>query len=216
MRFIWSLSDPEDHRFAFAIRLGKWAKDRSGADVRVSPMIIEWESGSTRLGDMSVTGLGGELIARKCIVDALVEAGVQGFRTGPVEVRRTKKRIPPIETDSELVEIIMEKYIDCDLSRSTLEWEKDSEGKPTISRIRGLEHYMSNWCPERKELIRWKVPREAGEGILIHASLVDSPMFFRVRQAPALICCSGELKGILEDMAVSNIEFMEAGETFTE
>lgn len=210
---IWTLAEPHEDKFARAIRLGEWAKNGEGQDIRTSPLVIEWQPSSTKLGEVTVVGFGSDVFARKEFSKKLKESGVKGFKEGSVIVKRTNiKRIPSLETDGELIEIIPEVWIDCDLKKSSVRKVSDASGNVQYE-ITGTEHYKSDWDDDKKALVRKKVSRQAGSGLLVPRSSLDSPLIFRVRQFPAFVCCTDDAKNVMEGIGVTNVDFLQIGET---
>ena len=100
---IWSFSEPYEDNFARAVRLGEWGKDGEGRNVRISPLVIEWQPSSVDLGEVTVVGFGSDMLARIEFSNKLKKSGVKGYFEGPVAVKRIKKkRIPPGVIQSEV------------------------------------------------------------------------------------------------------------------
>lgn len=210
---IWSFSEPHEDGFARAIRLGEWGKDADGRDIRISPLVIEWQSSSMKIGEVTIVGFGSDILARKEFLEKLSASGVKGYKEGPVLVNRTKKkRIPPPETDQELVEILPEAWVDFHKHKSSVRETKDPSGNLQFE-INGTERYESYWDPESQALVRRKIPRQPGSGLLIPGELFSSPLIFRVRQFPTFLCCTDDTKNIMESLGVTNVDFLEIGET---
>ena len=210
---IWTLAEPHEDNFARAIRLGEWSKNDEGQDIRTSPLVIEWKPSSTKLGEVTVVGFGSDVFARKEFSKKLSESGVKGYKEGSVIVKRAnRKRIPSPETDADLIEIVPEVWVDCDLKKSSVRKAIDTSGNVQYE-IAGTERYESYWDDEKKALVRKQIFRQPGSGLLVPCALLGSPLVFRVKQFPTFFCCTDDAKNIMKNIGVTNVEFLQIGET---
>lgn len=201
---LWSTAAPYTDDFARAVRVGSWMCDPDGHEVRCSPLVIEWENKSKRVGDLIATGFDADLLARRSCAQILLDEGVIGFRAGDVFIQHEPGKREPMKEFCEIVPTI---WVECDLDRSSVIL---SGGE---YRVHGVERYESHWDKTTKSLVRRKVPRAAGQGIIAAESKVPERGFFRVQQFPAFMCCTDETKTVIERSCDAGVEFLEVGET---
>lgn len=218
---LWRLSDPSDFRYARAIRRGSWTESRgicpsctASSQVRVPPLLIEWESGCDEIGDFTWPGFDSEVVVTQAVLDEL--RIVLGFEPGPVEAEAPKRgggRVRAADRDVDLHELWVTAVVDLDRDRSTAELEHTC---PTCGTERwqlyGVERWDSHFDHELKELVRTKTERRRKAGVFLDGPRLEDIGVFRVRQFPAWIFCTDKVRSLVEEKGFTNVSFLEMGE----
>lgn len=214
---IWLLKSPHDPKFAYATGVGaSW--DPKG-HTRLQPLIIEWEPGSTLIGDFNVCGPG--IFVKRDVADELLRLGVRGFEPGPVLVRenserskrRAKNRVPFPYQGPALAELWITKWVHMDPERTTYEEKRLSDG--TVDRrLIGFERDEVTWARTAKgpERTARHIPREPGKGLYVKKKELAGCQLFKVHEFPGVVNCTDEFKDLVESKGYSNIVFSERGE----
>jgi len=213
---IWSLDNPADRKFAYATTIGAcWDEKQK---VRRQPLIVEWEPGSTVIGDFNVCFWG--VFVKREVADELIRLGARGFEPGPVDVRensernkrRAKNRLSFPYEGPPLAELWVTKWVSMDPEKTTYELETLSDGK-VRKRLIGIPRKETDWNRETFESTdRW-IPREPGKGLYVKASELGGCHLFSVCDFPiGGPLCTDEFKKLVESKGYTNVAFREIGE----
>lgn len=216
---LWRFTDPGDHRFARASRVGGTWQDgeykRRGRDI-----IIEWEPDSDVVGDFTWPGLDTDLIVTDRVGAALRNAGVPGFELRPVEMqenteaakRRSKRpRVTLPYQGPILRDFWVTAWTGLNLERSTVNEVVRDDGSRHFEII-GAQRREKVWDQKRMELVSVMHPRVAGQGVFVPRT----PGVFRVEEFPAWIFCTDDVKMLVEECDFTNVSFLEMGEVLNE
>ncbi len=213
---LWRFSDPCKCDYARASRRGSWTDSPSR---RVQPLIIEWEPGSDVVGDFTWPGFDSDIIVKENVAKALQVANVRGFELGPVQMqensepakRRSKKRRVKLPySGPQLAELWVTAWTSLDPARSTVTESKREDGVRYFE-VSGVQHMEQTWDQERAELVTVLHPRVEGEGVILpHAQGI-----FRVREVPAWIFCTDDVKRLIEEHELTNVRFLEMGDVLS-
>lgn len=217
---IWRLTDPNDHRFAVGSRIGTW-KEENGKSQRVPPLVIEWERGSTIIGDFVWPGFDFELVAKEHVFRTLRDE-FGGIKAEPVQIvplRRKPRRIVEdgnLHTWSahvDLVDIWILTHVAVDLEKSTRQLVVHEDGG-TEYEFGGIEHV--DWYTVPGALVPEcrRVPRLPGAGIFVKSDALKGQSFFKVNQCPAWNFCTDRVRDFILERQYTNVDFFEMGELF--
>jgi hypothetical protein len=228
---IWKLSDPGDDRYANASRRGAWSPSvglctECGASRqrRVKPLIIEWEPGSDRIGDVTCVGFNSDAAVTDRAVKALDKCG--GFEPSPVEMYqnpklkrprtslRTKPRVWLPYEGRPMFELWITLHVYLDPKKSSIRLLKVCEtcGLRRYEAL-GIERWETTWDKDRLEGASIHFPRKPGCGIYVNESDLAGSGLFRVHEFPAWIFCTDSVKKIVESEGLTNVSFREMGDT---
>lgn len=224
---IWRFSDPLDGRFASAGRRGAWTEAQpegvcpscgSSQQVRAQPLLMTWEPGPDVVGDFTWPGFDSEIAATSRALAAL--EGFSGFEAGPVEIvddeaPNASGRSRPNLTGNSLKELLVTAIVGMDRERSSAELEHQCR---ICSRerwiISGVERWDSHFDPDTKRLDRVRSNRLPGAGIYVSHAELSGAGVFRVSEFPAWVFCIDSVRDAVAEHVVSNVSFLEMGETF--
>jgi hypothetical protein len=164
---------------------------------RVSPLVVEWEPGSTTIGDFSWGGFGSEIVAKRGVGETL-ESACSGVSLAPVEMvegarshgeaaRRRRGRQDVVTLPylgPELCELWVEEAIGLDEEASAVRMERQC-------RTCGFRFY------------------EAKPNGLVLSRPPDTDLF-RLTQFPSWIFSTQKVKALLEAKQWSNVGFRSA------
>jgi uncharacterized protein CXXCG len=206
---LYHFHNPYDFRFAQALRRGTWypkgakicPECHTSRQTRVSPLIIEWESGSDLIGDFVCPG-DDELVVTQKVRDAF-EGRFSEIEFGPVEfwqdpklkkpkttTRRSKPRVWLPYTGPTLWDTIATKWCHLNHAESGITIEK-------ICQTCGKTIYKRPPWPERHLVVNsltW-----TGEDI------------FHIYEYSGAIFCTERVKEFVERSGFTNISFLEDG-----
>jgi hypothetical protein len=213
---IWSFDNPCDRRFAYAITPGAcWDEKRN---VRRQPLIVEWEPGSTVIGDFNVDFWG--VFVKRTVAEELIRLGVRGFEPGPVEVRdnserskrRAKTRVKFPYEGPPLAELWVTKWVQMDPERTTYEVEVLSDGT-TRKGLVGIQRKETDWNRETFEYTERWIPREPGKGLYVKKHELGGCQLFKVLDfAGIALYCTDKFKELVQSNGYTNVAFREIGE----
>lgn len=234
---IWQLTEPEDSPFAEAGRRGTWGEvegkpavcpECTGTnDIRIQPLLIEWEPGSSVVGDFSWPGLSDDVAVTEQVANAL-EAQFRGFERGPVEMvqdprlkrpsritKRTKPRVWLPYDGPPLCDLWVTKWVGMDRERSSARLKRKCRtcGEEYFD-LEGVEKREGYWDQRRLKHFRILVPRQAGKGLYIRKRELSGADIFRVIEFPSPVFCTDRVKHFIQDHEFTNITFLEMGEVF--
>lgn len=219
---LWRFTDPKDDRFARATRRGSWEGSPSK---RVSPLIIEWEPGSDRIGDFTWSGFDSEIVVTENVTKVLADANVHGYDLAPVEMiensepeKRASKepRVKLPYSGPQLWELWVDSWVKCDRERSTLREITDSSRKGPTFEVTGVEKINSRWDPKEEKLVRTHESRKQGQGIFIQSRFLGKLDIFRIQEVPAWIFCTDAVRDLIKHYNFTNVSFFEMGEILSE
>jgi hypothetical protein len=218
---IWLLSDPRDDRFASAVRIGTWEK-KDGKDVRVSPLVLEWERGSYVVPDFLWPSFEGDVAVQERVFRELRDrfGGIDG---GPVEIippkwKRRKRKTSEDDSltiwskDLHLVDVRIVHDVDIDWERSCIK-RIHQDGKVLLE-VEGGERTEVIIEPEIPAFATRRIARAKGGGIFVKASLLQEHWFFKVNQFPVWNLCADSVRDFMLEKRYTNIDFFEVGELF--
>ncbi len=217
---LWKFRNAEDGRFAAASRVGTWSKQGDPPrNVRIKPLVIEWEPSATLVGDFTMPSPS-DLMAKRTVAEELLNEGFKGIEFGPVEmvVNRDHKRGRPrsmiqLPYDGpELVDLYVMHQTHANLERSTMKIKGYDKGRPTYE-LEGVERIEPRkWDRSAGELERVHIPRTPGMGIYVNSDALNDHDFFRVNEA-WWILCTNRVKEFILKRGYTNIALFEVGET---
>jgi hypothetical protein len=213
---LWMLKDPNNYNFAQAARIGSWSESDglcsecgSTSQVRIQPLIIEWEAGSDEIGDFTWVGFGSDIIVKYSVLNSL--DGIRGFEPGlvrmvenpslhrPKNTRREKPRVRMPYLGPPLSELWITSYVNIDLEKSNVRKEHVCG---TCGRIQFIFDGF-----DRKDS-----KKQHYKGISIHKGLLNGNEIFRTHEFPSWVLCTDYFKSIVEMMSFCNVSFTEIGE----
>ncbi len=212
---IWKLSEPFDHRFARASRVGGTWQEGEYKERR-RPLTVEWKPDSDVVGDFTWPGLGADVVVSDRVAEALRKANVEGYElrevhmrldSGPVKRASRKPTVKLPYEGPQLRDLWVTKWIHLNLARSTVIEERRADGTVTY-KVSGVERDDATWDQQRKELIRRRHPRADGGGLFVPA--VQG--VFRVEEVPAWVFCTDDVKVVIEQHGFTNVSFLEMGD----
>lgn len=229
---LWRFRDPNDEQFAHASRLGSWSRSTgvcpscgASSQTRVKPLLLEWEPGSSLVGDFNVAGFDSDIAVTTRVIEDLISFG--GFEAGPVEVATvsTKKSGKPSRSKSPRValpyegptlnELWVTRSVQLDRKRSSLRIVSHchSCGRRSYE-VSGIEKRQSRWDPSRLAMVWDRIPREAQKGIFVAESEIVGGEIFRVVEFPSWVLCTDRVRGAITQAGHTNVAFDEVGEMF--
>jgi hypothetical protein len=220
MTRIWQLADPLDRRFAVGSRIGTW-EERDGRSVRVAPLVIEWEKGSTVIGDFVWPGFATELVVRAHIFKTLQQR-FGGIEARPVQIvpvkHKPKRRVEDGQLHTwsnhvDLVDMRILTHVNADVSKTTQQLVVHEDGGMEYE-YAGIEHL--EWFPVSGALVPEcrRVPRLPGTGIFVSSDALKGQSVFIVDECPAWNLCTDPVRDFILEEKYTNIDFFEAGELF--
>jgi hypothetical protein len=228
---IWRLVDPKDDRYAPASGRGTWSPGKglcpectASSQERIQPLVLEWEPGSDEIGDFTWPGLGNAAVTERAR-DVLMKLGgsepraVEMYQDTKLKRPRSPRRaIPRIWLPYEGPPLFDFRVMHClhaDPEKSsvtlvrgcgTCDWRRYE--------VAGIERRETTWDRERPSSEKIHIPREPGRGIYVRESQLAEGGLFRVQEFPAWMLCTDSAKERMEEASLSNIAFVEVGETF--
>lgn len=211
----------DEGTFARASHIGTWVKQGyPPRSIRVKPLVIEWEPGSTVVGDFTWVGTY-SYMTKRTIAEQLLAAGFKGFEVGPVEMvpnpeyKRYRHNMIQLPYDgAELVDLfVARKDVPFNRERSTVRIVSEEHGKP-VYELEGderIEH--GDWHPETGKLDRIHVPRTPGMGVYIDARELGDIDVFVVGELRMGPFCTDRFRDFVLEKGYTNITFFEVGET---
>lgn len=232
---LWAVADPRDEAFATAAFMGTWSDDDEGLcpectaspEERVSPLILEWQAGSDRIGDFIWQDMADQGAITADAAEKL-RGRVGGFELGPVEMvqpkrlkrparpnRRSRPRVWLPYEGPPIFELIVNHLVHVDLPRSSLRLTRKCGtcGRDDYE-LDGVEHREVLWSPERGDGVIMRHPRQKGRGLFVRRRDVPGAMLFRVHEWSGWILCTDKARYAIEDLQLTNIGFREVGELF--
>ena len=207
---VWRFTDPCDDRFARVSRVGGMWQEGEYFERR-NPIIIEWEPGSDTMGDFSWPGLATEILITGCVGQVLSSAQTQGFELRPVKTEavahRSRKPIvsPPYPTG--LFDLWVTNWTSIDLERSTAIGTPGNGGIVNYE-VSGVQRIEKVWDGEAMELVTHIHPRVDGHGLYVPSVRG----VFRIKQFPAWVFCTDNVKCLIEEHGFTNTAFLEMGD----
>jgi hypothetical protein len=215
---IFRFSDPCDHDYAGAIRVGGTWQPGEYRERR-RPIVIEWQPDSDVVGDFTWPGFATDLVITDQVARALADRGIGGFELRAVEMfesakvakmsrRRSKRpRVRLPYTGPKLWDLWLTAWTHIDKERSTITTHQRQDGS-TYEEVSGVQHEETiRWDPE-KGLIKQMHPRIEGQGLFVPP--IDG--FFRVFEWPAWSLCTENVKCLIEEHRFTNVSFWEMGD----
>jgi hypothetical protein len=214
---LYTFASPNNYNYAQAIRLGTWyPKDsklckecRVSQQMRVSPLIMEWEPGCTIVGDFVWPGLNSDLVVVQRVKEAFeirypeVTFGEVKFWQDPKikqpkrKTRRSKPRIWLPYIGSTLWDVIPTHWCQLELEASGVEISKICSGC-------GKVIYKS------KKVI-YERPPFPQRHLVVDKSTWNGENIFHIKQFPGGIFCTDAVKQFVEQEGYTNVRFMEEG-----
>lgn len=230
---IWQFWEPRGSGFAEAVDRGTWISEHGRGEcsecgipdeVRIPPLILEWEPGSDVVGDFVHVGIS-DWAATDGVLTALADR-FRGFEPGPLEMvqdsglrrpkrvtRRTKPRVwlpyegPPLHD----LWVTAWAHIDCEKSSVRLKRQCTTCGYREY-KLEGVEERTFKWDAERLEGHHVRIPRVPGKGLYVHRRDLAGADIFRVHEFASAVLCTDSVKAFIEDHGYTNIIFLEMGE----
>lgn len=210
---LWRFSDPGDERYARASRVGTFDDD---TDLRVKPLVIEWEPDSDIVGDFIWPGFDSDIMVTKRVGDLIQAAGITGIELGQVKMRenseaskrRSKaRRVQLPYKGPALRDLFVVGSAALDRARSSLKIVKGEDGSEEID-VTGIETWDEVWNEKKTEFMLRHRKRVAGKGIFVRAKVE----IFRIPEFPNWIFCSNVVKTFVEKQGFNNVSFLEMGD----
>ena len=214
---LWRFSDPGGSRFARASRRGSWEGSPAR---RVRPLVIEWEPDSKIIGDFTWPGFDSDIIVTGTVATKAQQAGISGFELGPIEMvensepakRRSKKPTVKLPySGPQLWDLWVTAWTRVDRDRSTVREVEREDGTEHLEAV-GVERREMTWDQQRMELVTVLQPRLEGQGLVVPAI----QGIFRVKEFPAWIFCTDDVKRLVEERGFTNVSFLEMGDVLEE
>jgi hypothetical protein len=206
---IYHFHNPYDYRFAQALRRGAWypkgatvcPECHTSRQTRVSPLIIEWESGSDMIGDFVCPG-DDELVVTLKVRDAF-EGRFREIEFGSVEffqearlkrpkkiTRRSTPRVWLPYTGPTLWDVIPTKWCRLDHTKSGVSIEK-------VCQTCGKTIY--------------KKPPWSQRHLVVDPLTWNGEDIFRIYEYSGAIFCTEQVKEFVESNRFTNINLLEDG-----
>ena len=211
---LWRFTDPSLYdQYARAGRRGTWIGTPSE---RVPPLIIEWERDSDVVGDFTWPGFDDDIMVTDRVGRFLLDSGVKGFELKPVKMIQTAK---PPKTRSRIPRIwlpykgpkLWDLWPTCwevlDFVRSSLRWYKRRNGTKDF-KVVGVELFYSRYSIDKGVRTVCRRKRTPGKGLFVTAKRG----IFRIKECPAWIFCSNDVKELIESQKFTNVTFLEMGD----
>lgn len=207
---VYSFCDPRMDSFAYAIRRGSWYPEgskvcpecHSSRQKRVSPLILEWEPGSDRIGDFVWPGFNDEMVVTQTVRESLEKLNkeiifntIQFIQNKSLKkpsklTKRYQPRVWLPYSGPALWDVKFIKYVHLDLDLSGITLYKVC---PTC----GEEFYRSKAGGDHLKVI----DKTSWEG----------EKLFHVYEHSGLFICTEEVKNIIEKSGFTNVGFKEYG-----
>jgi hypothetical protein len=186
---------------------------------------VAWEHGSSVIGDFT-------WVTRRWVVTDrvrdLLAPRVQGVAFFPVHMdqdprlkrptrvtTRTKKSVWLPDDALPLWEMWVTAWVHPDRDRSSLRViGSDAETGRPVYDLDGVETIKSHWDKVKRTLTRWREPRVPGQGLYVRAADVPGAWFFRIYEDFGRLVCTEPVKDLLQQHEITNLTFLEYGETF--
>jgi hypothetical protein len=201
---------PVDYIFAHASRRGTWYPEGakvcpecgSSRQKRVSPLIIEWESGSDMIGDFIWPGFDDELVIAQKVKDDFggrfreIEFGMVEFWQNPRLKRptkimhRSKPRIWLPYAGPPLWDVLPKSWCHLDLLQSNVTIVKE--------------------CLTCGKVI-YKTPPSPQRNLVIDPATWSGEGIFHIHEYPRWIFCTELVKESVEKARFNNVSFLEDG-----
>lgn len=236
---LYYLKIPHDPRFALASCVGTWAPLAPGQggfcggcqrlnQIRVSPLVVEWEPGSDVIGDFVWAPIFGLMISAPA-AERLNAAGISGFALGPVvmqESRSSKQpkrataarstRVPQVRLPydgAQLFDFTPNRHVRIDESRSTA---RRREACPVCGRygyeVEGVERIdLQSVDPVRGRMMK-RTPRIPGCGYMVRKAMLDEDSIFSFEHSQDLMVWTERARDAYDRFGLSNLDFLEIGE----
>jgi hypothetical protein len=184
------------------------------------PLKIHWNVGSDVIGDF--VWVPSALVATERVRRLLEPLG--GLSFGPVEfVENPDPRLPkgpprvhlPYQGPP-LFELRPAHMVSFDKERSSTSPARNSCGHVGW-RFSGISRDESRYDPGSNSSVRWVVPREPGKGLYVREADLDGNHFFgTIESAGRVLYFTDVARDLILRAGLSNIDFREWGETFSE
>ena len=216
---LWRFSDPCDYTYARAGRVGGTWQDGE-YDERRRPITVEWESGSDVVGDFTWPGLDTDVLTTDRPGGALTAAQVPGVvlrsvemveNSEPAERRSKKPRVKLPYSGRQLWDPWVTAWTRVGRDRSTVREVEREDGTEHLEAV-GVERREMTWDQQRMELVTVLQPRLEGQGLVVPAT----QGIFRVKEFPAWIFCTDDVKRLVEERGFTNVSFLEMGDVLEE
>jgi hypothetical protein len=229
---IWRLISNKESLYASFICTGSWNDDpnrcpkcgRQPKYERVAPLKVEWHPGEWPLGALTWDDTDIYVALTEEIANLLKNVAPT-LRFGPVEMvpSRKRRRTPApgdsartsrTVTASELREVWIDQFVKIEEELSTVQCEEHCEGCGfTLNRIEGAESLSSRYDPALGQLRSVHTRRRRDHGIYVNHRQATEAGIFRVSAMPWWILCTDDVRNVLEDQQMSNIRFLDVGDT---
>lgn len=221
---LYRLTDPMNSAYTKASRIGTWKKKPIKSCIlcgypqaeRTQPLIIEWETGSSKIGDFTWPGYDDCTIVNKKVVEVL-ERHTTGMGFGPVEIvpNTTSRKKPSVTlpyNEADLFELWIPSLIPVDFERSSIKTYNCTECSGRRYEIENVEQITASYNAVLKKLIKTKTPRQKAKGIYLISNHLKGLEVFRVLEFPTWIFCTERVKDLIIASELTNIDFLEMGE----
>ena len=213
MKALWRFSDPGDFSFARASRRGTWHGE---PQVRIRPLVMEWEAGSDVIGDFTWPGFDSDIVISDRAAQALLQAGIPGFELSNIELVETRKNVRALDKGKGTVRLPYSGPVLWDLwvtETAALDRERstitcDHEGGTPQWEVKGVEWREAVWDSQLKMLNKILHPRVEGQGLFVRTARG----IFRVAEFPGWIFCSDDVKTLIENRCFTNVSFLQMGD----
>ena len=227
---IWRFPNPWDHAFAIGERRGSWTTSAGGVcrecgdarQGRAQPLILEWQPGSSVVGDFTWPGFDDDVVVTERLFNEL-RARFGGFESGPMrmvqdpKLKRTPRAEPRVWLPYEgppLVELWVTAWAHMDPERSSVEFERRCG---TCGRefwdLYGVERWDSDWDAERMELVDSHSDRLPSAGVFVPEAELEGADIFRVHEFSGWMFCTDAVREFVLSRGFTNVSFLEMGDT---
>jgi hypothetical protein len=216
---LWRITADREADYARACRVGTWTTTGDPPrTVRTPPLIIEWEPGSTEVGDLTWAGCGDYMVKRS-VAEDLQNAGFRGFEPGPVVMRpnsdcpNRKRGIIRLPYEGpELVDLWTTKWVPIDRDKSSLQIKGEDASGPLFDLVGFERTEIVAWIRETGELVREHIPRKPGMGAYVHEASLDGCSLFQIEELPGWIVCTDPVRDFMLAKGYTNVTFFEIGD----
>jgi hypothetical protein len=208
---IYHFEPPENSTFAQATRRGTWyppsskicPECKTSRQSRVSPLIIEWEAGSTEIGDFVWPGLNTEVVVVQKVKE-IFQLNFDGLEYKTIEFwenpklikpaafhRKTKRRIILPYTGPTLWDVIPSSWchLDHQLSGVSIVKECSTCGK-----------------------VLYKTPPWPHRRLVVDPETWNGADIFHIYEYSGAIYCTEGVVDVVEKYKFTNVKFLEDGE----
>lgn len=220
---VWRLTKPRAG-FATAMPMGTTRLRENPCSVcelrsayeDVPPLVIEWYSGSSRVGDFMFSMIGDAMISPST-VELLRPFGKWHpepvTMTWPMKPKRGYPLVTPESVADGLFTLESEPRAGLDLEASTVRVTASCD----VCGVRhyevdGVEDNSRRWDPAVKDLVDNSKPRIAAHGLYFDRNVLGDVDIFRPVEFPRCLLVTDRVRDLILNHELTNVAFLEFGE----